>query len=157
MVHVPWQNKLGLCRSLLPLNVILYFICTDYLSINKPQTLKAIALESRSDFVAWMSALRLAKYGGEELSLAYNNCLMPPAAPSLGNIERHNRELLKSKTNKTRVTRVLSRPAISTKYLSQVFQQSIQAMLSNAQQYSKILRNAQICPEMLNNCSLLTS
>jgi len=56
----------------------------DYLSINKPQTLKAIALESRSDFVAWMSALRLAKYGGEELSLAYNNCLMPPAAPSLG-------------------------------------------------------------------------
>ena len=61
----------------------IYFICTDYLSINKEQTLKAIALESRSDFVTWMSALRLAKYGGDELSLAYKNCLMPPA-PSLG-------------------------------------------------------------------------
>ena len=51
---------------------------TDYLSINKEQTLKAVALESRSDFVTWMSALRLAKYGGEDLSLAYKNCLVPP-------------------------------------------------------------------------------
>merc|ERR1711971_1489389 len=57
----------------------------DYLSINKEQTLKAIALESRSDFVTWMSALRLAKYGGDELSLAYKNCLMPPA-PSIGGL-----------------------------------------------------------------------
>merc|ERR1712051_1004917 len=57
----------------------------DHLSINKEQTLKAIALESRSDFVTWMSALRLAKYGGDELSLAYKNCLMPPA-PSIGGL-----------------------------------------------------------------------
>ena len=90
--QTPQQYKLHLVRIYMPYNVTLYFICTDYLSINKPQTLKAIALESRSDFVAWMSALRLAKYGGEELSLAYNNCLMPPAAPSLGNRENHKGE-----------------------------------------------------------------
>ena len=42
-----------------------------------------ILWKSRSDFVTWMSALRLAKYGGDELSLAYKNCLMPPA-PSIG-------------------------------------------------------------------------
>jgi len=57
----------------------------DYLSINKEQTLKAIAFDSRSDFVTWMSALRLVKYGSEELSLAYKNCLMPPA-PSIGGL-----------------------------------------------------------------------
>ena len=64
----------------------LLYLHTDYLSINKEQTLKAVALESRSDFVTWMSALRLAKYGGEDLSLAYKNCLVPPtpAATSAG-------------------------------------------------------------------------
>jgi hypothetical protein len=35
----------------------------DYLSINKAGTSKAISMESRSDFLNWFSALRLAKYG----------------------------------------------------------------------------------------------
>ena len=33
--------------------------------------MKAIAIDSRSDFVAWFSALRLAKFGQDLLSLAY--------------------------------------------------------------------------------------
>ena len=46
----------------------------EYLSINKGQTVKAVALDSRSDFVAWLSAIRLAKFG-TDLSLAYHRNL----------------------------------------------------------------------------------
>jgi len=35
---------------------------------------KAIALDSRSDFVAWFSAIRLAKFG-QDLALAYHRNL----------------------------------------------------------------------------------
>ena len=51
----------------------LYF-SSEYLSINKGQTVKAVALDSRSDFVAWLSAIRLAKFG-TDLSLAYHRNL----------------------------------------------------------------------------------
>ena len=49
------------------------YLIVDYLSINKEQTVKAIALNSRSDFVAWFSALRLAKCGYDSLTIAYKN------------------------------------------------------------------------------------
>ena len=49
------------------------YLIVDYLSINKEQTVKAIALNSRSDFVAWFSALRLAKCGYDSLTIAYQN------------------------------------------------------------------------------------
>ena len=56
------------------LELYFYFFFPEYLSINKGQTVKAVALDSRSDFVAWLSAIRLAKFG-TDLSLAYHRNL----------------------------------------------------------------------------------
>jgi len=44
----------------------------DYLSINKEQSLKAIIMDSRSEFLAWFSALRWAK-SNHDLTVAFHN------------------------------------------------------------------------------------
>lgn len=44
----------------------------DYLSINKEQSLKAILMDSRTEFLAWFSALRWAK-SNHDLTVAFHN------------------------------------------------------------------------------------
>ena len=63
-----------MCKALIGFSNSIFTFFPEYLSINKGQTVKAVALDSRSDFVAWLSAIRLAKFG-TDLSLAYHRNL----------------------------------------------------------------------------------
>ena len=63
-----------MCKLWLASRTLFLLFFPEYLSINKGQTVKAVALDSRSDFVAWLSAIRLAKFG-TDLSLAYHRNL----------------------------------------------------------------------------------
>ena len=77
-VFLGFQDKIwsfvAVCKLWLASRTLFLLFFPEYLSINKGQTVKAVALDSRSDFVAWLSAIRLAKFG-TDLSLAYHRNL----------------------------------------------------------------------------------
>ena len=77
---------------------------SDYLSINKEQSLKAIMMDSRSDFLAWFSALRWAKHN-HDLTLAFHN----------HQVDKSNQVNLSSKSFKSKIRGMYSRVTLKIK------------------------------------------